>query len=115
MSVRASSNLLALAIVIGPIAALTNQGLVYAVGTSACETNMPPLMHLIEALSLIICVVAVVFGYRVARRLSADDEQQGEGRTRFMALAALGTGAFSALVIIAQWAAVFTFSPCARA
>ncbi len=115
MSVRASSNLLALAILIGPIAALTNQGLVYAIGTSACETRMPLLMHLVEALALIVCIVAVVFGYRVNRGLTADDEQQGEGRTRFMALSALGTGVFSAAVIIAQWAAVLTFSPCMRA
>ena len=114
MSVRASSNLLALAIVTGPVAALANQGLVYAIGTSACDTRMPPLMHLVEALALVVCVVALVFGYRVARRVSAGDERQGEGRTRFMALAALGTGAFSALVIIAQWAAVLTFPPCMR-
>ena len=115
MSVRASSNLLALAILIGPIAALTNQGLVYAIGTSACETRMPPLMHLVEALALIVCIVALMFGYRVSRRVSTDDARQGEGRTRFMALSALGTGVFSALVIIAQWAAVLTFSPCMRA
>jgi hypothetical protein len=114
MSVRASPNLLTLAIVIGPIAALTNQGLVYAIGTSACGTAMPPLMHVVEALTLIVCIVAGAFGYDVQRRFSADDERQGEGRTRFMALAALVTGMFSALVIIAQWAAVFTFSPCAR-
>ncbi|HEY6829049.1 MAG TPA: hypothetical protein VI259_19450 [Gemmatimonadaceae bacterium] len=115
MSVRASSNLLTLAVLIGPIAALANQGLVYAIGTSACETRMPPLMHLVEALTLIICMVAFTFGYRVSRRISADDERQGEGRTRFMALSAVGTGVFSAAVIIAQWVAVLTFSPCMRA
>jgi hypothetical protein len=115
MSVRASSNLLALAVLIGPIAALTNQVLVYAIGTSACQTRMPPLMHLVEALTLIVCIIAVAFGYRVNRRTSADDARQGEGRTRFLALSALGTGVFSAAVIIAQWAAVFTFWPCMRA
>lgn len=115
MSVRVSSNRLALAILIGPIAALANQGLVYAIGTSACDTRMPPLMHLVEALSLLVCIVALAFGSRVSRSISTDDARQGEGRTRFMALSALGTGTFSALVIIAQWAAVFTFSPCMRA
>ena len=115
MSVRASSNLLTLAVLIGPIAALANQGLVYAIGTSACETRMPPLMHLVEALTLIICIVAFTFGYRVSRRISADDERQGEGRRRLMALSAVGTAVFSAAVIIAQWVAVLTFSPCMRA
>ena len=115
MSARALSNWLALAILIGPIAALMNQVLVYAIGTSACQTRMPPLMHLVEALTLIICTVAAVFGFRVNSGLSADDARQGEGRTRFMALSALGTGVFSAAVIIAQWAAVLSFSPCMRA
>ena len=115
MSARASSNLLAVAIVIGPIAALTNQALVYALGTSACDTRMPPLMHLVEALALIVCVVAIAFAFRVNRHVAADDARPGEGRVRFMALSALGTGTFSSLVIIAQWVAVFTFSPCMRA
>jgi len=109
MSARESPNWLTLAILIGPIAALTNQALVYGVGTTACGHEFRPVMHLIEAVTLIICLVAIFFAFGTFRRFSA------EGRTNFMAIVAIGAGAFSALVIIAQWAAVLTFTPCLRA
>jgi hypothetical protein len=109
MSVRISSDRLAFAILLGPIAALTNQGVTYALTVSACGRYSTLPIHLVPALCLAMSLRSAFVGYRAYRRST------GETRSRFMSIAAIGTGLFSSLVIIALWMALFAFSPCVRA
>jgi hypothetical protein len=54
-------------------------------------------------------------GWRAAGR-GLEDERGGAGsRTRFLSLMGIAISTISALVVIAQWASIFTFGSCMRA
>lgn len=44
-----------------------------------------------------------------------DDQASVASRTRFLAIAGMGIGVLSSLLVIAQWAAIVVFAPCMRA
>jgi hypothetical protein len=108
---------LSLCVVLGPIIALSQQELVYMVGVWACGRNAV-MMHAIPLLSLFVTAGAAWIGYAKWRAAgSGVEDEHGESatRTRFLALLGIALSIFSALVIAAQWLAIFVFDPCMRA
>ncbi len=109
---------LTLGLVLGPATALVNQQGIYAVDMWACGHNMRATIHVVPILCLIVTIGAGISAYRNWRAIgSGVEEEHGpapSSRTRFMATAGMAISAFSSLVILAQWAAVFVFAPCMR-
>jgi len=116
MSVREYSETLA-GVVVAPVLALTNQELIYAVTTWACGHRMGALTHIVPAVCLCLSIAATLLAYRTwssVGRGTDDEPATLESRARFLALLGTAIGAFSSAVILAQWAAIFVFDPCAR-
>jgi hypothetical protein len=117
MSGRVSSNWLAVAIILGPVIALVNQALIYAMDSWACERATSAPLHAVAGLCLVLSLATAIWSIRALRERASgrvgdnDDERR---RFRFMALTAVGTSVLSSLVVIAQWAAVIVFAPCVR-
>ena len=111
-----SPNRLALAIVVGPIAALVNQAVSYAGTVSACGHPAQGVVHVVPAACLLVAVIAGGFGARTYRETSADQplDAISQRRTRFMAASAMGAATLSAAIVIAQWAGITVFTPCLR-
>jgi hypothetical protein len=109
---------LTLGVVLGPIVALAHQQAVYAAAMWACGRRMPAALHAIPALCLIVVIGAAIGGYRNWRAVGGGVEDEHDAvatRTRFLALTGMAVSSFSAIVIIAQWLAIFVFDPCMRA
>lgn len=109
---------LTLSMVLGPLIALWNQALIYAGNMWTCGHGYEGSLNLVPALGLIVTLVMAVVAYRNLRAVGAleDDEHGGvDARLRFMAYAGVAISAFSSLVVIAQWVAIWVFSACMRA
>ena len=109
---------LATSVLLGPSAALVNQGIIYIAMIWACGPGSSLALHLIPLLCLAAAVAAGFIAYadwtRVGRGVQVDGATVDD-RSRFLALAGMGASALSALVIVAQWVAIFVFGPCMRA
>jgi hypothetical protein len=115
MSARESSE--AFAVVLTPTVALINQQLIYMANMWTCGRNMQHAAHVIPALCLLVTVGAGIGSYRRWRSTgggAGDERAAEETRARFLSITGMGLSVFSSLVIIAQWAAIFTFDPCMR-
>jgi hypothetical protein len=115
MSDQESPNRLALQLVIGPIVALTNQGLIYASSMWACGHDMPAALHIIPALCLIVVGWAAMRSFGSLRQMDRADAAKGDAAAshpRFLALCGTVIGGFSAAVIVAQWVVILVFGPC---
>ena len=109
---------LTLGLLLGPVIALVNQQLIYAANMWACGHGAQATMHIIPALSLLVTVGAGITAYRDWKAVGAgveDEEATIATRTRFVALLGITISAFSSLVVLAQWSAIFVFDPCMRA
>ncbi len=109
---------LSLGMLAGPVMALVNQQLIYTANMWTCGRNAQHTAHLIPAACLAVTIGAGVNAYRDWRAAGAGVEDEMDSvasRTRFLAIIGMVTSTFSALVIIAQWAAIFVFDPCMRA
>lgn len=109
---------LSLGLLLGPIVALGNQQMIYSANMWACGNNGWGAMHLIPLLCLIVAIGAGLTARRDWKAVGGgvrDEEATVAERTRFVALCGIFISAFSALVILAQWAAIFVFEPCMRA
>ena len=109
---------LSLGVLLGPVVALANQQIIYASDTWACGHNVHAVLHLIPAVALAIIIAAGGMAYAewLAAGRGVEDERGGVGsRTRFLSLMGVGISALSGLVVIAQWASIFTFGSCMRA
>lgn len=109
---------LAAGLLLGPVAALVNEGLIYVAISWACARGAVLALH---AISVICLSVALGAGARARRDWSVvgrgthDEDYTVGDRSRFLALCGMAASAVSALVIITQWLAIFVFGPCARA
>jgi hypothetical protein len=113
MSDRASSDFrLALGVVLGPIIALLNQQAIYSGATWACGHAARGTLHLIPALCLFSVAILALDSSSLWRRAG---ERAFPRRTQFLALVAVSMSVFSAIVILAQWAGIFTFGACMKA
>jgi len=102
----------------GPLAALANQQLTYMANMWACGRGHHEALHVTPLVCLVIAVAVGMVAYRdwtFAGRGVEDEEASVDTRSRFIALLGIGLSAISALVILAQWLAVFVFDPCMRA
>jgi hypothetical protein len=130
MSVRASSSgdapvsrwrgrlSLTLGLVLGPVVALINQQAIYSADTWVCGHGVRASLHIIPVLCLImICSTAFAawLNWRSVGGGVEDERHAGASQTRFMALLGFAISVFSALVVLAQWIALFVFQPCMRA
>jgi hypothetical protein len=109
---------LSLGIVLGPLVALIHQETVYAVNMWACGRHLHATMHIVPVLSLVVVFGAAYGGYlnwNAIGRGVEDEHASIVTRTRFLALLGMTISIFSALVILAQWFAIFMFEPCMRA
>lgn len=102
---------------LGPIAALTNQGLMYMTDVWVCGPGPRAALFVVPLACLLIAIAAGVqsFLHWDSVRRGVEEERGGaETRTRFLALVGIGASAFSALLIIAQGVAAVVFQPCMR-
>ena len=109
---------LTLGTLLGPIAALLNQQLMYSVNMWACGHRMPIVVHIVPVVCLSLAVGAGLMAlrdWRAVGRGVEDEEATVDTRTRFVALLGMSISFFSSLVILAMWAAAFVFDPCMRA
>jgi len=116
MSARAYSDATT-ALLAGPVLALLNQGLMYAVNMWACGHNRPSVMHIVPFVCICLSSTAGIVAYRrwIGVGRGTDDEGNTVDATlRFIALMALAISVFSSMVILAQWASAVVFHPCAR-
>lgn len=123
MEVRAERNLksnssvgaLWAGVLVGPIAALTQQEINYALVLWACANRQTWPLHLISLAALLLTIVAGFLAFRYWQRESADEDTGGSvGRTRLMAGVGSLISLLSALVIIAQWLSIVIHRPCQR-
>lgn len=109
---------LALGLLLGPVAALTNQELIYLSDIWACGVHAWAAINVVPALCLVLCIGAGITSYNDWRRVGGGVEVEHGSpvitRTRFLAICGMATSAFAALVTIAQWLSVFMFGPCMR-
>jgi hypothetical protein len=109
---------LSVGVLTGPTVALVSMGIIYVSNAWACGVRSSLALHLIPLFCLAAAVGAGLLAYadwkRVGRGARVDEATVGD-RTRFLALIGMGASAISALVIVAQWLAIFVFGPCMRA
>ena len=115
MSARTSSEIrLALGVVGSPTIALINQQAIYATNMWACGHGLHGVLHVIPAVCLLVALAIAVDSFVTWRSANQNGGAVTE-RVRFIALVGVAISIFSAIVIIAQWAGIFTFNSCMRA
>ena len=108
---------LSLGVLLGPIAALANQEMIYVTNMWACGTGSQLAMHIVPLVCLVVAVGAGLLARADWVRLGRGTEDEAatiDSRSRFLALGGMAISAISALLIIAQWLAIFVFGPCMR-
>lgn len=109
---------LTLGIVVGPIAVLVNEELIYVTNMWACGTGKQLAMHVVPIICLVVTIGAGVLSFRDWDRLGRGVEDEAatvDSRSRFLALGGMAISSLSALLILAQWLAIFVFGACMRA
>ena len=100
-----------------PAAALLQQSVSYALVPGLCWSGREWLLHLVSLLALAVTVGAGALSWRNFRAAGARWEDDGAGalpRSRLMAAVGILIGGHAALVVVAQWIAVFVYSTCER-
>jgi hypothetical protein len=113
----AGAALLWACVLAGPLAALAQLQADYALVLWVCGSGQGWTLHAVSLLALLVCALAGALAWRNWRRAGARWEDDGAGalpRSRFMSVVGMLVSAHSALVVIAQWVAVFIYSPCQR-
>jgi hypothetical protein len=109
---------LTLGVVLGPIAMLVNEEMIYLTNMWACGTRSQLAMHVVPLICLIVAAGAGFRAYADWNRVGRGVEEKAatvDSRTRFLALGGMAISALSALLILAQWLAIFVFGACMRA
>ena len=103
--------------IIGPmVATLVLLEAVYALVGPSCRRETSLFLHAVSATMLVATILLTLVALRLWRERGRDWETHAGGidtRTRFMAVMGLMSGVSSALIVIAQWLAVFFHDPCA--
>jgi len=109
---------LTLGIVVGPVAMLVNEELIYVTNMWACGTGKQLAMHIVPLVCLLATLGAGFLAWadwgRVGRGVE-DEAATIDSRSRFLALSGMAISALSALLILAQWLSIFVFGACMRA
>lgn len=109
---------LTLGVVAGPIAVLVNEELIYVTNMWACGTGKHLAMHVVPLICVLVALGAGGLAWadwvRTGRGVE-DEAATIDARSRFLALTGMAVSALSALIILAQWLAIFVFGACMRA
>jgi hypothetical protein len=109
---------LTLGVVAGPIAVLVNEELIYVTNMWACGTGRQLAMHVVPLICVLVALGAGGLAWadwvRTGRGIE-DEAATIDARSRFLALTGMAVSALSALLILAQWLAIFVFGACMRA
>lgn len=108
---------LSLGVLVGPIAVLVNEELIYVTNMWACGMEKQPVMHVVPIICLLVTIGAGLLARRDWIRVGRGIEEAAatvDSRTRFLALGGMAISALSALLILAQWLAIFVFGACMR-
>ncbi|HEV2765220.1 MAG TPA: hypothetical protein VGV38_19715 [Pyrinomonadaceae bacterium] len=100
-----------------PLAMLVELQVNYALVPWACHTNRVWPVHLTALIALALTVGGGLLSWRNFRRAGEKWEDDGAGvlpRSRLMASLGVLISALIALVVLAQWLAVFFYNPCQR-
>ena len=106
-----------LSVLAPPLAALTQLQTNYALVLWACGRGRTWPLHLVAFLALLVAAGAGVLAWRNWLRAGGGWEDGGAGplpRSRFMAAVGIFVSAHGALVVVAQWLAVFFYGACQR-
>ena len=101
----------------GPLAALAQLQANYALVLWVCGTGQAWALHAVSLAALVVSAGAGLLAWRNWRRAGADWDDGGAGvlpRSRFMSAVGMFVSAHSALVVVAQWLAVFFYGACQR-
>ncbi|HEU4594259.1 MAG TPA: hypothetical protein VFS10_03740 [Pyrinomonadaceae bacterium] len=101
----------------GPLAALTQLQVNYALVLWACGAGREWALHLVALLALVVTVGAGLLSGRNWRRAGGSWEDEGAGiipRSSFMAAVGVLISVLTALVVVAQWLPIFVYGPCER-
>lgn len=108
---------LSLGLLLGPVAALLNEAIVYATNMWACGSGTPLSMHVVALACFATAIGAGLLARADWARVGGGTEDEAatiDSRTRFLALTGMAASALSALLIVMQWLAVFVFGACVR-
>jgi hypothetical protein len=107
------------ALLLAPLAALTEQSIVYALSTPTCQTQREAWLHAVPLVFLALTLVFTVMAWAESRRLrgsvadAAHVDADARGLRRcFLARLAVWSGALSSLIIFALWIPQWVLSPC---
>jgi hypothetical protein len=101
----------------GPLAALVQLQTNYALVLWACGAGRTWALHLVAFVTLLLCVGAGLLSLSNWRKTGAGWDDEGAGvlpRSRFMSVVGMFVSLMSAIVVVAQWIAVFVYNPCQR-
>jgi len=99
-----------------PTVALINQQVIYAANMWACGHGLHAVLHIIPAVCVLVTLALAADSFVIWRsEHRRSDPGPVTERVRFIALVGVAVSIFSSVVIIAQWASIFTFDPCMRA
>lgn len=104
-------------VLVGPLATLVQLQTNYALVLWACGAGRTWALHLVALAALLLCAAAGLLSLRNWRKTGAGWEDEGAGvlpRSRFMSVVGMFVSLMSALVVVAQWIAVFVYNPCQR-
>jgi hypothetical protein len=102
-------------LLLAPVAFLANLEIGYALVPAACTARSTLPLHLVNAASLALALVGGLIAWRswnTVGRVWPNGEAGPIGRSRFLAALGVLLAAQFALVILAQWLAVFLLDPC---
>lgn len=110
--------LLIAGVLVGPMAMLIELQVNYALVPWACaRPEREWALHAVSLLTLLITIAAGLISWRNWKRTGARWEDEGAGvvpRSRFLSALGILISTLLALVVIAQWIAVFVYGPCQR-
>jgi hypothetical protein len=90
------------AVILGPMAAFTNQTVAYTLVPSACAGGSKFILHVTTIAFLALSLVAAMIGWRYHSLFAGEQVVPSRERTRWMAVVAITLGVFSAVVILAM-------------
>lgn len=108
---------LSLGLLLGPIAALVNEEMIYVTNVWACGTGSQLAEHVVPLACLAVAVGAGLLARSDWARVGRGTEDGAatiDSRSRFLAIGGMAASALSALLILAQWLAIFVFGACMR-
>ena len=97
-------------LLMAPLATLIQLQTSYSLVNPSCASGNRGVLHLVSLVAFMACT----FGLVTASLFLFDKSGDPNGRTRFMAWVGTLLSALCALVVAAEWLAVFIYDPCAR-